>query len=261
MLQGCDVSSYQDDDRTLPQIDFVKMKNAGAKFVYIRASQSLWKDPDFDYNWSEAKKAGLARGAYCFFSYWENRNSRGPKQQAKFFADLLQADPGELPPMMDYEQPNATFPPLPAQAVRWQDIQSFGDVVDQATGRTCGLYCNGSFLKVLQPFPAWLTKKPLWIAAWPLVPAGKTAEEVIAAGWKPATAGWDWTIWQYSSNGSGPKYGVESLSVDMDYFNGDEPELAALIGAEHPAEPVHPLTLEERIAKLEAEARTRGWPV
>jgi GH25 family lysozyme M1 (1,4-beta-N-acetylmuramidase) len=112
---------------------------------------------------------------------------------------------------------------------------------------------------MLLPFPAWLTQRPLWVAAWPLVPAGKTAEDVVAGGFRPDTFGWRWTIWQYSSNGSGPRFGVESTSVDVDYFNGGTAELAALTGMQQPAEPEKALTLEERIARLEAEARKQGW--
>jgi hypothetical protein len=49
-----DVSFYHDEQETLQGIDFVKMaKSAG--FVIVRAGQNPWSDPDFKYNWREAK--------------------------------------------------------------------------------------------------------------------------------------------------------------------------------------------------------------
>ena len=63
---GPDVSFYQDLEETPEKIDFVKMQKT-ANFVIIRAGQNLWPDPDFEYNWTEAKKAGLPRGSYWFY--------------------------------------------------------------------------------------------------------------------------------------------------------------------------------------------------
>ncbi|MFN8381390.1 MAG: hypothetical protein U0V02_05590 [Anaerolineales bacterium] len=51
----------------------------------------------------------------------------------------------------------------------------------------------------------------LWIANYgtntPLVPKPWTADE--------------WTLWQFTDNGDGPLYGVESGNIDLNYFNGD----------------------------------------
>ncbi len=55
---GTDVSFYQDDPATARQINFGAMRAAGADFVFIRAGQNQWVDPDFSYNWARAKVAG-----------------------------------------------------------------------------------------------------------------------------------------------------------------------------------------------------------
>lgn len=44
MLRGCDVSFYQDDNATVQQIDFAKMRQSGAHFVVIRAGQNINRD-------------------------------------------------------------------------------------------------------------------------------------------------------------------------------------------------------------------------
>lgn len=98
-VQGIDVSKWQDDNTTPQQIDFNKAKRAGAYFVFIKASQDVYADPDFAYNWNAAKAAGLIRGAYHFFDY-----RKSPKAQADYLTSLLKNDWGELPPVLDFEK-------------------------------------------------------------------------------------------------------------------------------------------------------------
>jgi len=31
----------------------------------------------------------------------------------------------------------------------------------------------------------------------------------------------EWLFWQFTASGDGPFYGVESLELDLNYFNGD----------------------------------------
>jgi len=96
---GLDVSFWQDYNGTPQQIDFNKAVTNGANFVFIRGSQNLDIDPDFEYNQYEAKKAGLLRGAYHFLDY------RGSAtDQARFFASLYNGRDFELPGVLDFEQ-------------------------------------------------------------------------------------------------------------------------------------------------------------
>ena len=83
---GPDVSFYQDDPETPQGINFVKMRQA-TDFVIVRAGQNLWIDPDFKYNYREAKQAGLYRGSYWFYDSRAN-----PKRQA-----MLHPEKGERP--------------------------------------------------------------------------------------------------------------------------------------------------------------------
>ena len=66
---GIDVSRWQDNNSTAQKMDFAKAHAAGARFVFIKASQQLWTDEDIFYNWKSAKAAGLLRGAYHFLTW------------------------------------------------------------------------------------------------------------------------------------------------------------------------------------------------
>lgn len=216
-VMGCDVSFWQDDNGTARGIDFEKMKAAGAKFVFIRAGQDAMKDPDFEYNWREARKAGLLRGAYFFFDY---RHSA--VQQARFFASLLAVDRGELPPVLDLEYRQIWGMPLRSNLL--PAIQTFFATLEAETLRPTMFYTNPDMLlNILKPIPDWLfTGHPLWVAHY------RVSE--------PRHDGWPtWTIWQHTDRGDGARFGVESRQIDMDWFNGSEAALYAFAGQQQPA--------------------------
>ena len=50
MIEGIDVSVWQDDNSTPQKMDFSKAKAAGARFVFIKACERGFIDPDFIYN-------------------------------------------------------------------------------------------------------------------------------------------------------------------------------------------------------------------
>lgn len=63
----------------------------------------------------------------------------------------------------------------------------------------------------------------------------------------------DWLLWQayadHPPNNQGSRYGVDSKSVDMDVYNGSKEDLLAYLNMGEIPEP--PLTLEQRVARLE----------
>ncbi|NPV87675.1 MAG: glycoside hydrolase family 25 protein [Anaerolineae bacterium] len=239
-VQGLDVSKWQDDNTTPQQIDFNKAKRAGAYFVFIKASQDVYADPDFAYNWNAAKTAGLIRGAYHFFDY-----RKSPKTQADYLASLLKDDWGELPPVLDFEKHPAWDLPTRDKCLRM--IKEFFTQLETTCPKKPLFYTNPSMIKyTLSPIPDWLLEHPLWIAHY----------YVSAPSYKPWAK---WHFWQYSDRGDGLAYGMESLQVDMNWWNGTLEELHQFANLEPPPPP--PPTLEERLAKLEAEARAHGWNV
>lgn len=65
--QGIDVSDHQGT------IDWNAVRQAGQIFTFVKATDGItWTDPEFAANWSAAKAAGLLRGAYHFYSYWNS---------------------------------------------------------------------------------------------------------------------------------------------------------------------------------------------
>ena len=135
-ILGCDISVWQDNNSTPQRVDFAKMKEAGAKFVFIKASQGTWADPDFIWNWDDARQAGLYRGAYHYLDWRYDILA-----QADFFAGLLLKDPGELPPVLDYEM--RSYAPTKHLALARAD--AFLTKVEKALRRKLIIYTSPSF--------------------------------------------------------------------------------------------------------------------
>ena len=220
---GPDVSFYQDKAETPEQIDFVKMRKS-ADFVIVRAGQNLWPDPDFEYNWTEAKKAGLPRGSYWFY------DSRAePKRQAEMWVDLLGGDLGELPLFADFEEAYG------GQYAGWRNWYAHLERLKELVGnKEISIYT--AFYYWRDNAPSATTQKdsleyfhqyPLWIANYgveePSVP-------------QPWTAG-EWLFWQYTEVGDGELFGVESKGIDLNYFNGDAETLRQRYSLPDPDDP------------------------
>src|SRR5689334_6342528 len=92
MVRGIDVALYE------PVIDWEKVLHGGYKFAFIKCSQS-YPDPKFKEHWTNAKKAGMPRGAYHFY----DPRYISPKSQAELFFTSLGNDLGELPFVVDIE--------------------------------------------------------------------------------------------------------------------------------------------------------------
>jgi len=210
---GTDVSKWQDANSTPQKINFVKMKAAGADFVFMKASQANWADEDIAYNWSAAKAAGLLRGAYHFLDWVVD-----PVKQADFFCSLIEHDPGELPPVCDYEWWNMDNIPSNVLTI----LKRFLERVEVRLGVVPMIYTAPGFWQPYGSTDPYWKHYYLWIASWgnmnPSVPAPWT----------------EYTFHQYSSKGDGLKYGAESLNIDMDQFNGTRDELMAFANAEIP---------------------------
>lgn len=200
-LQGIDVSHYNG------AIDWptVAYGAAAPAFVYLKATEG-GKVVDSDYlrNRAGATAAGLLCGAYHFFSPTEP-----VADQVANFCNAVGSVKGELPPMLDVEQPGLDQPAYAAAVAQW--LQQVGDRL----GCTPGIYtvagfwnsCVGSFA----PFLA----HPLWIAHYtsgpsPAIPAGSGS----------------YTFWQYASTGAVRGIGGP---VDMSRYPGQASQLQALL--------------------------------
>jgi len=192
---GIDVSEFQSI------INWPQVQKSGVNFAYIRATDGTTiQDTEFVKNWQGAEQAGIPVGAYHYFT----TTSPVPTQINNFVSELKLVKPGNLPPVLDVEDPTQFSKLTTAQSV--QMVQQWLDGVEQQTGVQPMLYMSSAFsAEVLGDAPQF-NKYKLWVAdyttaAHPTVP-------------KPWT---NWTFWQHTDTGRVP--GI-SGGVDMDYFNG-----------------------------------------
>ena len=207
-LIGPDVSFYQDDPETPQGIDFFKMRES-AGYVVIRAGQNLWVDTDFKGNWREAKLAGMPRGSYWFYD-----SRADPKRQAELWVQQFDGDFGELPLFGDFEETyNGAFK-------GWKNWYSFLERLKQLVpaGKEIAVYTgyyywieNTTSAGIPQQSLEYFHKYPLWIANY------GNAQPLVPKPWAKS----EWTLWQFTDNGDGQLYGVESKNIDLNYFNGD----------------------------------------
>lgn len=224
MTLGIDVSRWQDNNSTAQQMDFTKAVAKGAKFVFIKSSQRLWTDEDILYNWKTAKVAGLLRGAYHFLD-WDV----SPKEQAQYAWSIIESDPGELPPVIDFEYWNP--PPPNAYDILWNYLVE----MERLSGKKPIIY-TGAFFWDAHGTDADVWKNyPLWLASY-------STQEYMEYNLDRLTP-WDkWTFWQYTDKGDGLAFGAESLGLDMNWFNGSLDELKKFAGIVTTPQPEPPTT-------------------
>lgn len=186
MISGMDVSAWQG------KVTWEKAARNGVKFAYIKVSQRLYTDKLFFQNWPAAKAAGLARGGYHYL-VWD----RDSLEQADAFCAQLKDDPGELPPMADFEERSG----VPADAA--DRLKRFLNAVEYRLGVRPGIYTSPNFWETYgSADPAW-ADHPLWIANY------QVNAPIIPAPWM------EYTFWQHTNSGDGAFYGCLSRGVDM----------------------------------------------
>ena len=199
-------------------MNFVKAQIMGAKFVFIKVSERAGMDEDFFYNWKNAKAAGLFRGGYHFLR-WDISELT----QARIFGDLLRDDPGELPPICDFEAPPKDGK-FPSNAM----LSQFLEAVEAITGKKPMIYTSPGFWnsygknKTTGKFDAFWSNYPLWIAHYTTASA-----PILPEPWKSANK--PWLFWQHSNTGDGLKFGAESKSIDLNWFNGSQADLRSFM--------------------------------
>jgi lysozyme len=221
---GIDVSKWDGN------WDAKKAKAAGAEFVFIKASQATFTDIKFNANWQKAKDAGLLRSAYHFLDY-----TKPALDQANYFANLLNADRGELPPVVDYEQES---PDISAGVV----LTYLRDFIKQLKSQmklpvnSPIIYTGPGFWKEYGDTVSDWAQLPLWLAQY----STAARPTVVPAPWQR------WTFWQYSDKGDGKAFGAETLEMDLNRFDGTLDDLLTFAGIKKPV-----ADLDTRIAELE----------
>ena len=241
-----------DTSRYQGMIDAAKIKAAGFCGIVARCTIGLSEDGssvgrslDFYHNsQKQARDNGMIFGAYHVL--WPaNKN---PIREADHF--LARCGPVDLA-VLDVELDHGlTKPAIQAQAKIWLDR------VSAALQKRILVY-TASW---------WWTVAAGWENTYPLIEAeyilsaprgGITKSQQPEAPKQPVSLakGWDqWAMHQWTSGGK--PVGVQSESLDYNVANATEEQLRVFLGLE-PSPP----TLEERVIKLETEARAHGWVV
>ena len=170
-VQGIDVSHHQG------RIDWSSLPGQGVRFAYIKASEGeQYRDSRFQENWQGASSAGLARGAYHFFSFCRP----GAAQAANFIATVPARQP-MLPPVVDVEM-GGNCATLPSKAALITQLTIFIRMVEAHFGQPVTLYmtreCDEAYgLSAQIPRRLWLRRL------------------VLEPRWSPRP----WSIWQASN--------------------------------------------------------------
>jgi GH25 family lysozyme M1 (1,4-beta-N-acetylmuramidase) len=203
LITGIDVSHHNGD------IDYRAVKDAGHRFVFIKATQDNdFIDPMFPTNMARARAAGLAAGAYHFFDY-----TLDGREQADHFIDRVEAAggiDGALPPVVDVECWAPIGPSI--HAVSAARLRDFVERVYERTGVLPLVYTSVFMWREVVGNAEGFEDLPLWAACW-----GCDRPISIAPGWA------EWTFWQ---EGLTRIPGVGRL--DGNYFDGSRKQLKAL---------------------------------
>ena len=180
VIDGPDVASYQHPYGR--RIAWHKVARSGHEFAIVKATEGRnYRNPWFHRDYSGARAAGLARGAYHFArpAYPIVQTARA---QARYFAETLGDSPDTsrtLPPALDLE---VTGGLSRGALVIW--AQEFLLATRHLTGRTPMIYTYPYFWSGSLGDPAALARFPLWMASYsgPVDPAA--------------------TLWQYTAGAS-----------------------------------------------------------
>lgn len=232
---GIDVSKWQNAISTPQVMDFNKAKAGGVEFVFIKASQANWIDRDMLMNWSNAKRAGLLRGAYHYMTWDVDAIT-----QARTLLSVTRDDPPELGLVVDYERRLDA----PGAGTMRAMLKGMLEYLKANTKVPIIIYTAPYFWREFGSADAYWSQYPLWLAHYTTA-----AAPMLVAPWK------SWMFWQWTDAGPGLALGAESKELDMNWYNGSLDELRLWAGVSVP-EPM--LTIEQRVDRLEKWVAAHG---
>ncbi|MBB4687540.1 lysozyme [Amycolatopsis jiangsuensis] len=199
-LLGHDVSGHQG------AVDWVAAARAGAKFVYVKATEGTgFISPQFAQQYDGSYGAGLIRGSYHFA---RPDVSDGAAQANYFLAHGggWSKDGKTLPGALDAEYNpygETCYGKDAAGMVAW--IKAFSDTYRARTGRPPTIYTSTSWWKRCTGNSAAFGANPLWLARY------NSQVGELPAGWGQQT------IWQFANSGT--------LPGDQNWLNGSTASL------------------------------------
>jgi lysozyme len=202
LVECLDVSHFQGD------IDWSAVSAASKHFVYLKATDGVGTaDDHYSANYANAGSAGILRGAYHFFRH----GTPGGAQQADYFLQIANPKKGDLPPVLDLEDPpgDQSVTDYLSEAAAWVSA-----VTSALAGQAPVIYCSPGFWQDTLGGPDQFSSNPLWIAHY------TTHDPTVPSPWSR------FTFWQYTNTGS--VSGI-SANVDLDRFQGSIDDLNSLL--------------------------------
>jgi len=242
-IHGADVSRWQHPNDK--PIDFVKMYDAGMRFVFIKASdtretadQLAIKYAAMDHHAAQA--AGIYTGFYHYAVLPDVTSPEDIKKDALAQAQKVVWRLASMGGYSDRDLPYALD--LENKCVRYSSTGAcqkyatrsavtlwaltFLASLKEKTGRTPILYSYPAFLESSMVRSPELAQYPLWLAQYSIDPANPINQPGMKTGgcfvhsWTGENCDSQWTVWQYSSCGIAPKYGVPGSRLDLNVFRG-----------------------------------------
>src|ERR1700735_1330340 len=170
-IHGIDVSKFQGD------IDWNAVANSGVKFAWIKATEGGDRaDERFQANWTGAKAAGVAHGAYHFV-YW----CRPPMEEMAFFEQNAPVEDDALPPVLDAE---ATPTSKPCHKHLTQDgaiadMRVMLQEMERHYGKRPVIYTTVDFYEAILSGGAF-SDYPIWVRSTKYHPAVKYGSRALA---------------------------------------------------------------------------------
>ena len=242
-IHGADISRWQHPNDK--PIDFVKMYEAGMRFVFIKASDTRESADQLSVKYAAmdhyaAQAAGIYTGFYHYAVLPDVTDPEDIKRDALAQAQKVVWRLASMGGYSDRDLPYALD--LENKCVRYSSTgacqkyatssavtlwaTTFLASLKEKTGRTPILYSYANFLEGSMVRSAELAQYPLWLAQYAIDPANPINQPGIKTGgcyvhsWTGANCDSQWTVWQYSSCGIAPKYGVPGNRLDLNVFRG-----------------------------------------
>ena len=193
-VRGVDASHYQG------QMDWDTIAGQGITFAFLKATEgSGTVDDCFAENWENARAAGLAVGAYHFFSF-----DSPAETQADNYCAVVPASDNALPPVIDLEFYRSDNLPETDEVRR--NLGILLDRLREAYGRKPIIYTTKTCWE--QYLDGTDLDYTLWIRSIFTEPADD---------FEPA-----WTFWQYNPRGMLDGYTGGDVLIDLNVFRGTE---------------------------------------
>ncbi len=243
-IHGADISRWQHPNETT--IDFVKMYEAGVRFVMIKASDTRDVADALSLKYLTmdhiaAQAAGIYTGFYHYAilpdvtdDFEIIRDATAQAQKATWrLASIGGYTERDLPYALDLENKCVRLSTSGAcqkyasrdEVTLW--ATTFLRILKEKTGKTPILYSYSNFLEGSMNRNAELSQYPLWLAQYAIDPSnplnqpGLKASGCYVHSWTGANCDSQWTMWQYTSCGIAPKYGVPGTRLDLNVFRGN----------------------------------------